>query len=414
MINTERLFSLCAAAGLAFLPACSDSSTCGPQTPPAAVEDLSIRYDGDNRRAVLTWTAPADDSEDDPAARYELRYSYANPLVWDLSLRAPDPPAPALPGAVERYEVHDPERGRDFYAVVRSYDAQGNASAPSNVAFAHIPGHDLEGRCVDVLSGEPVPGLDVTVTAGRVHRLNSGGDGRFAVAGLSGGFAAVVLHSGNSGEPFHEYSRPIRLEEEASIDCLMIRYQQTENPEGVNVLSLFYTAARISPIRYVFKKWRVYPIQVYVPPFFHNGLDFEQTARDAVVHWMDRTGLQIFTFVDTPPDTGVTMFFKTAAEMGIHVGITRHSEDTEGYPLKSDVDIVDTFASRDNLWVVVLHEMGHTIRLAHLPTGYLMHGSLQGMAIDITGDEVLMTQLYLALPNACDLSYYDISAPVFP
>jgi len=375
------------------------------------VDDLSIRYDAAGQEAVLSWTAPANDRDYDPADRYEIRYSYSSPLIWDLSAPVADPPEPALPGTIQYHSIPLPERGKTLYAALRSFDAQGNISLLSNIAFVRIYGSGLEGRCLEPVSGSPVSGLAVAVTAGCERRFYSDADGRFNLVDLADGTVNVSLRSGISGTLFHNYNRPIRLTGDAAIDCYVIEYQATDIPAGVNVLSLFETAARISPGAPVFKKWRSYPIKVYVPPFFHNGLDFEDIARDAVNHWMNRTGLQIFLFVDAPPDTGVTMFFKTAAEMGTHVGLTRHSEDDEGYPLKSDVDIVDKFVTRENLWVVVLHEMGHTIRLGHLPAGYLMHGSLQDMALDITGDEVRVTQLYVALPNLHDMSHYDVSAP---
>jgi hypothetical protein len=195
------------------------------------------------------------------------------------------------------------------------------------------------------------------------------------------------------------------------MDFLMIEYEQTEIPSGNNLLWLFAHAADISLSNTTFKKWRDYPLKCYIPAFVNNGLDFEDAAKQAANHWMDRTGLQIFTFVDSPPDTGVTIAFKPRGEMGGHIGITHHTNDSQGYPLKDDIAIVDDFRDWHGLWVTALHELGHTIRLSHLPAGYLMNASQQDMAHDITNDEVKLVQLYMALPNSLDMAPYDPSDP---
>jgi hypothetical protein len=251
----------------------------------------------------------------------------------------------------------------------------------------------------------------VVVTAGRVHQLASDALGSFLLDDLTAGVVNVSLRSGTSGMIFHRYDRAIELASDTSMTCPMIEFQQTEIPTGNNILTLFELAAHLTPQGTTFKKWRSYPIKCYIQAFVNNDLDFEDAARQAANQWMDKTGLQIFAFVDSPPDTGVTMAFRSRAEMGIHNGITKHTNDGGGFPLKSDVDIINEFQNWDDLWLTALHEFGHTIRLGHLPAGYLMHASIQDMASDITNDEVKVVQLFLALPNELDMTPYDKTDP---
>jgi hypothetical protein len=100
------------------------------------------------------------------------------------------------------------------------------------------------------------------------------------------------------------------------------------------------------------------------------------------------------------------MAFKTRAEMTPQVGITSHENDADGYPLNDEVDIVDDFGGYTPLHTTILHELGHTIRLGHLASGYLMFAG-QPLPPDPTPDEVRVVQLYTALPNGLDISIYD-------
>ena len=92
------------------------------------------------------------------------------------------------------------------------------------------------------------------------------------------------------------------------------------------------------------------------------------------------------------------------------IGVTHHENDEDGYPKTSDISIVNDLDGTELLWTVALHELGHTIRLEHLPQGYLMYAG-QPLPQTVTNDEVMVVKLYLGLPNGANLSLYDVSAP---
>lgn len=423
MIEVDRSKTRIFAAAVVFLIACSSSDTTGPdpdsgktggndRVPPQKIVDLALTYPEVGGSAVFTWTAPRDDDERNTVDRYEIRYTYSASFDWDISLLAPDPPAPEREGENQRYELTEPLRGRDLYAAIRSYDADGNASPISSVAAVHIDGYDLEGWCRDALSGESLEGLDVEITERHVHSLDTDSQGRYRLTDLTSGVVNVTLRSGAAGRTFHNYGYTFEPAENTSLEHLLVEFVPTENPVGRSVLQLFLTGAGgITNRDPILKKWRSFPVAVYVPPFVNiHGLDYEDSCKRAAEHWNQKTGLDIFVLVDAPPEVGVTTAFKTPEEMGIHNGITHHENDSEGFPWKSDIDLVDTFADPDKLWSVALHEFGHAIRLRHLPEGYLMYAG-QPLPMTVTGDEVKIVQLYLALPNAYDVSVYDSSEP---
>jgi len=397
--------------------ACSDdpagpggTSDAADRVPPEQIETPALSYPTAGGNAVLTWTAPRDDVRD-AVSRYEIRYGYSSPILWDISPIAPDPPVPARSGEPERYEFTDPLEGRDLYAAIRSFDDAGNASAISSSAHVHIDGYEIRGQCRDALTGAALADLDVTVTDRRVHETRTDVEGRFALEDLCSGRVNVSLRSGENGSWFHEFDLAFDLSSDVSQTFVMIEYVPAELAGTDNIFRLLLQAAGISGQKPRLKKWHSYPIPVYVPPFVNvHGIDYEDICKRCVAQWNSRTGEEIFELVATPPAVGVTLSFKTRAQMDDQNGITHHTNDDEGFPIRSDVDIIDEFQSEAKLWTIALHELGHTIRLAHLPHGYLMYAG-QPLPLDVTEDEAKLVRLYIALPNDFDPSPYDPSDP---
>jgi hypothetical protein len=418
MSNSIRSVFWLAVLVFALAIACSESDPTDPgdiddikksedRTPPQTIDDVDLTYPAPGG-ALLTWTAPADDDNVD---RYEIRYSYSFPLIWDVSVPVADPPTPANAGESQQYEFPDPWRGRDLYAAIRSFDAAGNASLISPVANAHIDGYSLGGLCVDAMTREPVEGLEITVTERRVHTLSTGADGRYQLGDLTTGVVNVSIRSGTSGVAYHDHNQTFDLAADEQLEHTMIEYIPTEITSAGNVLRLFFQAVGM-PTFNTFKKYRSYPLAVYAPPYVNDfGFDYEDYCKRAVIEWNQNTGLDVFEWVDTLEASTVTFWFRTPQEMGIHTGLTHHENDPDGYPLRNDIELVNTISDGEKLMTIALHELGHTIRIKHLTIlGYLMYPG-HPLPVTATNDEVKLVQLYLALPNGLDLTVYDDNAP---
>ena len=135
---------------LLLLGSCSDSiqDVGGDRSPPNKIASPSLTYTAPGGPALLEWVAPRD-NVDERADHYEIRYSYSFPFKWVLAVPVDDPPEPALPGQPEQYTFAGLDRGRDFYAAIRSADLSGNISAVSDIAFVHVEGFALSGRVID-------------------------------------------------------------------------------------------------------------------------------------------------------------------------------------------------------------------------------------------------------------------------
>jgi len=410
----RRICASLAAFALAASIACSESDTTGPanpgdgdHVPPQPVVDPVLTYPSAGGGAFLAWTAPRDDDDHDTVAEYEIRYSYSSPLVWEYALPVADPPRPAKAGEPQSYEFGDPRRGRDLYAAIRCFDANDNPSEISAVSHVHIDGFGLSGSCVDAMSGAALEGLDVEITDRRVHRLSSDAQGRYDLDDVASGVVNVSVRSGETGTLYHGYERALDLVGDESLDHIMVEFTPTQLPGGKNLMVLLLQATGAIQEEPLLKKWASYPIPVYVPTLVNaHGLDYEADCVWAIDHWNERVGEDVFRLTDAKPATGVWFEFKSREDMTPHLGITHHENDEEGFPLTSDISIVDDFADQVQFRTVALHELGHTIRLNHLPTGYLMFAG-QPLPPTVTDDEVMLVRLYLALPNEIDLSVYD-------
>jgi hypothetical protein len=420
MKNKHTILLRFAVVLLAVLIACSESGSPTPAGPvvkttdrfhPETARDLQLDYPSPGGDATLSWTAPRDDDERDTVDRYEIRYTHSLPLDWNVSLPAPGPPQPVPAGTRQQYAFVSPPRGKDLYMAIRSYDEAGNASPVSATAHVHITGYTVSGVCVDPLSGNAVEGIEVTLTESRVHTLNTGTSGFFQLDDLAGGKINIALRSGDSGTLFHDYDLAMGLSDNIVMEYPVVAYTPTDNPLGQNILKLCVQAAGLTVWNQRLKRWSSYPIDVYISPLINGqGIDYGDFGRRAARQWNDRTGLTIFNVVDAPPADGIEVIFKTREEIEPQIGYAHIDRDNNGFPVGGYIHIIDDLGEQ-KLWSILLHELGHTIQLAHLPSGYLMYAS-QPLPSDITEDEVKLVQLYMALPNDTDLSLYDTSPPV--
>lgn len=390
-------------------PTTGGGSTAGEDvTPPAAVVDLAVAYDTLSGPAVLTWTAPSDPGDVPRVSRYDIRYSYSLPIDLDLAIKVLDPPEPGVPGVVDRYEIVDPLRGRDLYAVIRSYDAAGNPSPVSGIVHQYIGGHEFSVRCIDALSGVTLPGLNVVVTARKVHEGITDVAGRFLLPDIAGGAVNVSIR-GTGPTVFHWIDHGFEITDDVSVLYKMIEYRPTDLVYESAFRTLL-AAINFQATGPVFKKWRTVPVPVYIPEYTNAlGTKYDSLAVAAVEHWEARTGVDLFVLVDSIPDVGVDFRYLSPANMTGNARTIR-TNDSTGYPFRDTVQIVNIYSPDSNLFLAILHELGHTIRLEHLPDRrYIMYAST--LPPEISDDEVLAVQLHAALPNSINLSIYDPSAP---
>ena len=402
---------------LAAVIACGDDDVtipppAGPDTtPPQPIDDLALTYDSLAHVVRFGWTARRDDDVRDRADRYDIRYDRSFPFDWELSTRVDDPPAPLAAGTRQEFQLDNVPRGRDVFASIRAIDEAGNESAAGGVAHLRVPGYGFIATCHDALSQVPIEGLDATIFSGRLHHVATGVDGRITLGDLAGGTLEIDLARGSAATPYHTLTDEVTVDDDISIMYAMIPFQQPDSPLFPSILAILREANFSPGSEHIIKRWRSYPVQWYARDFVNvHGLDYRALTEQAIERWNTRLGFQMFEPVASDPAVGVLIEFLPRSVMGTVNGVTEYTSDAQGYPLHDRIRIVDEFGDGARLYSVLMHEVGHTIRLVHLPAGFIMYGS-QPLPSDISDDEVDMVRLMLALPNGTVLDKYDVEPP---
>ncbi len=379
----------------------------GDHTAPAAVSDLALSYDFVTHDARLSWTAPRDDAQHDRVAQYQIRYAYSFPMDWWTAPEVDDAPVPSAVGSPQTYTIAGPTRGHDLYAAIRCVDANGNRSDVSSVVHVRVPGFSFEATCVDAMTRVPVAGLDVHIDERHAHDFVTGADGRVVLSDVMGNLALRV-DRGSATADYHGLDEVFLLNADRVVTYPMIEFMPADNAPYQNILQVVLDA--IVGSEPILKKWGSLPVPWYAPAFVNvNGLDYYDAVARAAARWNEATGLPLFVAVASPPTVGVTVEFLPPAQMGGQNGITSYTSDAQGYPLHDHVRIVDTFSDGARLYSIMLHELGHTIRLDHLNSPAMIMYASQPLPADISNDEIRAVQLMTALPNGLNLQIYDDS-----
>jgi hypothetical protein len=379
-----------------------------PLDTPERITDASLVFDPASGHAVLTWTAPRASDEAESLVRYEIRYAYDNEFDWPTALSVLDPPAPSPHGRAQEYRFEHPEQGGRLNAAIVSIDDADNSSPQSDVVALTVPGLRFAGRVIHALTQQPIAGIDVEVTGSTISTiLTTDASGDIELTDLRPQEITVSIKTDPASPQFFDVVQDIVCSTDIYQWFVLIPYANTELYPSMSVLTLLKTAVETnSSTTSDLRIWTSHPIPLHIPEYTNeHGIDYQQIAVDAALRWMEVTGITIWELVDQPSPWGVTIAYKTPQEMGIQIGITHHTNDPDGFPLRSDIDIVNTFADSVKVWRTMLHELGHTIRLAHLPRGYLMFASVP-LPDDPTNDEILIVRLIHGLANPTDMTIY--------
>jgi hypothetical protein len=400
-----------------FLIACGDDGTTPPPsgpvldtTAPEPVSSLTASYDAGLDAIILRWPAPRDDSAHERVDHYQVRRSRTFPFDWESATVVDNPPAPLDPGAMQELVISHPLRAADVYASVLAVDGAGNISPVGALAHAGVPGYSMGVVCTDVYTGSPLAGLDAVITIGASEENAVTDDaGSLHVSDLNGGVLTVALSSGSS--EYHQFRTSFTLDADTLVQVPMIPVQQPQSNLYPSILAILRVANFSVGGEHVIRRWHSYPVQFYAPDFVNvNGLDYRALLQQAAERWNTRLGFQMFAATSVDPATGILFEFLPISAMGTVNGITEYANDVQGYPVHDRIRIVDAMTDGPRLYSIFMHELGHTIPLAHLPAGFIMFGS-QPLPLDINDDEVTIVRLLLALPNGTNLDNYDPPTP---
>ncbi len=379
-----------------------------PLEVPERITDATLVYDAAMGDAVLSWTAPEVSHTASEISRYEIRYLYDDVFDWESADPVLDPPLPARPGVVQEYRFRRPELGGEIGVAVVAIDDADLASEASNVAVLQVPGFSFSGRVIDALTQAPVEGFIVEVEGEIFSRyLPTNAAGEFELTDLRPQRITVLLRNDPAAPQYFDLREEFEFTEDAEQLFVVIPHAMSERYPALSMLTLFRQATVTYQAEFsVLRRWKQLPVPLYIPEYTNtSGLDYRAFAVEAANRWMELTGIELWEIVDEPAAWGTAIAIKTIEEMQPLVGVTHHEQDADGYPLRSDIDIVNSIPIAVRLRQVLMHELGHTIRVAHLPRGFLMFAG-QPLPDDPLPDEVLMVRLIHGLNNPTEMKVY--------
>lgn len=145
--------------------------------PPNTVHDLGVFPGAAQGSAILTWTAPGDDSTSGRATAYDIRYAEFSLVSgqWQTASPVADPPVPKLAGQTDSCTVTGLSPGTTYYFAVKAVDSASNWSGLSNVATYTTP--------TDVPYGQDSSGLprQTIITGNSPNPFSAATDIRFSL-----------------------------------------------------------------------------------------------------------------------------------------------------------------------------------------------------------------------------------------
>jgi hypothetical protein len=142
------------------------------------------------------------------------------------------------------------------------------------------------------------------------------------------------------------------------------------------------------------------PINLYVPPFENNGLDFKAIIEEVATGLSAFVGFVPFNIVDSPPETGVECFFVEDLARD-NYGTKEFTEDW--YPVYGRIQFRTIYTPQyePNFRIVIAHELGHAMGLNHsTDPRHLMLGGLQAPQVSMfTADEIAVLKAIYGMPR---------------
>ncbi len=371
---------------------------------PAKVAILSIGPGPQAGQVDIEWSAVGDDGMTGLPSFYVVRTSPV-PILdeygWNSASERPGEPAPAAPGEIMRMTVADLPPARTVYIAVRAVDDFGNLSPLSDLAGTVARGMKISGTVRDALSGVPVPGIRLILLS---VADTTGTDGSFTLRELPAGTGFIKVEDENfltlKGNYFDLLVSPYTVVDGDVLDILLIPNAPLVTTEYTDFLNWYRSMTDLQGTTVeLLDRWDI-PCRVYVPPLVVNGIDYQQTIKDAFDEWETDIGWNVFEFVDAVPDTGVYVVYSDNPNDRDQYAVIR--QDTRRLTIQGRIKIRNVYTTDelDVLRITILHEVGHSLGLQHSNDSiHLMIGGRFPAVSHPTTDEISLVRVMYRLPR---------------
>ena len=354
----------------------------------------------------LEWLAVGKDGTAGIASEYLIHSSPAPILTeanWDASSQRPGAPAPVASGQPMSMMITDLSPGVLTYIAVRAVDDFGNLSPLGASTGTFTRGMRFTGTVRDAVTAAPIAGATLRIGP-RKEIADESGAFVFAEMPSITGRVNVTEDDDNAILGTHrDYDAAYTVVHNDVLDLFLFPNLSLTTPFYPSFYLFFraLTDTRGIPPETEQRRWEL-PIDLYVPGFVHNGLDYRQTIQDAASSLDAVIGRQVFNFVDTPPEIGVTIRYRDDI-MFDNFGVDEWSADW--YPLQATIEHRTGYSSTTQIELtkVSLHELGHSLGLNHsVDSNHIMVGGQSPAVPFFSLEEQAVLQAHYNIPRGMD------------
>lgn len=378
--------------------------------PPAQIPVTSIETGAEPGEISLAWVAVGEDGFDGVASVYHVRTS-PSPIVdeveWDRASIRPRVPAPAASGQTMSMIVDGLTPARFSYVAVRAEDDFGNLSPLHAAVGAYTRGMRVTGNVFDAVSGEPLSGVSVRLAHFATTSAIDGGFEFIELPPVDGDLIARDDPDDGEVGAYYDFRETYEIIHNDYLPLYLLPNKTLTTTEygGFRQFLLALIEQDGIPLRHNQRRWAL-PINVYVPPFQANGLDYRQVVVEVLEELEPYLGFDLFEVVDQPPDLGVNVEFSGSISVDHYVTTERTSDY---YPVKGRVRFRTVYAPNTitPFKKIIRHEFGHAMGLKHsVDVKHLMVGGVFPSATTFTDDEVSVIRALFNIPRGQDMGAY--------
>jgi hypothetical protein len=381
--------------------------------PPAEVVITDLQAGTEPGEVDVAWIAVGQNGMEGQASNYLVRTSPAPVLTeedWQRASEISGVPDPVPPGETMSMTITGMIPGRYTRVTVRAVDDFGNLSPVGESPGVYTKGMYISGIVRNALTLEPVPNMAIGLTS---LLTTTDANGEFEFTELPPLEGALTMTDedvvGDIGEYF-DYVGSYEVVHNDYLQLYMLPNIPLVNTTWYEYTN-FYVLYRVMtdlegiPPASQQRRWNL-PINIYIPPFVRNGLDYRQTILNILPEFDAILGTQVFNVVDSIPDLGVSTKFDDGADADNYLVTDR---DANFYPVKGRVRLrtVYTADSAPQFKIVVRHEFGHVIGLQHSRDPYhLMVGGTVPRVSNFTPDEISVMKVFYNIPRGTPMTNY--------